>query len=101
MKRLTLEPKFFKYHLKTGGSDDSNIQDSNPNSETSFLTTSVRHLLGGRSSVMPSDSSIIIEPQPSDALLFPSLSHQHPSALAYIQLRECLHQPLSSMKSRA
>jgi hypothetical protein len=33
MKRLTLEPKFFKYHLKTGGSDDSNIHDSTPNSE--------------------------------------------------------------------
>src|SRR6266705_5616478 len=60
MKRFTSFPHVLRYHLKTGGSEASNIHVWYPNLSTSFLTTSFRHLLDGRSSVIPSDSSMRI-----------------------------------------
>src|SRR2546425_11718945 len=60
MNRFTSVPKDFRYHLKTGGSDASNIHVLYPNLFTSFFTTSFLHFEDGRSSVIPSDSSMRI-----------------------------------------
>jgi hypothetical protein len=59
-KQIYARSKLLKIPLNTGGSEASNINQLKPNFLFSSLIISILHSSGGRSSVIPSDSIIII-----------------------------------------